>query len=328
MKIAPAGTDPKDTSKWIEIGSTDSISIDTEYDKPMHSWWNNSIRPAMPASRSVNIEFADGRRLFMPNASINWTKDETALEFNALPQRHMLGVPSEEDTLTKPASYFTGQFGASVTLSHPAPNHSVIKVNGQGGYTHHSTAASALKGEKDHSFLALQVLGNITGAKEVTTTTLDGRTTIETGNAKVYRAENEGEAARNLDFAIANLKSYLYWITDGRKAAKQREADLKAAEARAAKEKKAAEEKLRTERLALKLYNANRGTVSSTPWPWSMGAIQKDKWIALAKQAQAISNTGLVVDGAITSTQINHTLSVEDAMRKAFGPVIPRRSWL
>lgn len=291
--IAPAGTSLEDVDAWMAL---DVESIDVTMDEPQTWHARDGMTRMVPSARTTTLKLTDGRELQVPPGTAY--RIPRPIDPYSFPQRWIAGISSEEDTLTLDKSHYTGNAGQSLELSHHATGeyaHSVVKVSGSGAYSYNTTAATALKGKKDHSFLALQLLRVIGASKpsDISTEVLDGRTTITVGNAKVYRAENEGEALRNLNFAIANLKSYLYWITDGIKAKAKRDADLKAAEERAAKELKEREAKVKEARRidakALKLYNAANGIVSSTPWPFMMGATRKQRWIDLAKQADAIS---------------------------------------
>lgn len=337
--IAPKGTKLEDVGAW-EYLEVEGVSI--KQDEPNRWYSRDGLTRLVPTARTTVLTLKDGRELNVP-PGICWrienpnfakgglivdgsiTADKISagtIPIHRMPAGTIL-LPSKEDTLTLDKSFYTGNAGQSIELSHHAVGeyaHSVVKVTGSGAYAYSTTAASALKGKKDHSFLALQLLRVIGASKpaDISTETLDGRTTISVGNAKVYRAENEGEALRNLNFAIANLKSYLYWITDGIKAKAQRDADLKRAEERAAKERAEAEAKAAEERRlndkARKLYNAANGLTPSAPWPFMMGLTRKQKWIDLAKQAEAIT-------APIIPAPLPDFAKIAEDMNRAFGSI-------
>jgi len=200
---------------------------------------------------------------------------------------------SEEDTLTTDLPYtvsdrtgkLTTRVGAGTAIG--TRNATSIRVA-----TPYAVAEMALE-PRTQALVANELLKRLPTAKGVQTTVQDGRSTIAVDNARVYQALTEGEAQRNLNFALANLESYLYWERKGRAEKIEREANLKRAEERKAKEladaKKAAEEATRLSKKALAIYNAVNST-NYVRFPVLMGSTQLQKWLDVAREAEKVAS--------------------------------------
>jgi hypothetical protein len=160
--------------------------------------------------------------------------------------------------------------GRTITVGSPAEGAAAVTVRGVYG-----TETATLYGEQ-LSQLAQTLLKRIRPAA-VTSTRTDGKQSIATGKAVVYKAQSEGEAQRNLDFAIANLESYLQWEATGRKEAKDK-ADL-------AEAKKRVEETRLKNGLALynKVHATRHLTWNAVPY---VSPAKREEW---AKQAEQLN---------------------------------------
>lgn len=236
--------------------------------------------------------------------------------YGAFPQRWIAGLPSKEDnlrtlpfTLSDPSGRITTRVGKANMggLSHSGKEG--IRIQ-----TPYALAEMPLEGT-DAAKIAQALLERLPNGKEAGRTRLDGRTTVHVGSAKVYEAMTEGEAQRNLDFALANLESYLHWELEGRKLKAKRDAELAAAEKRAAEQKEREAKAAALEKKALAIYNAVQGTTYAR-FPIFMGTVQKQKWLDVAKQAEEVRKANSVT---ILTDQINAgTISADTLGRSLY----------
>jgi hypothetical protein len=244
-------------------------------------------------------------------AAIHLT-DEMAT-FGGLPKRWItgIGLPSEEDTLEPYFSMNTASYDRKVEVTTPRLGYANVALSG--GYNRENVTLDG----KQMATLANTLLKRIgTDYRPVKFVTVDGKNSVKAGNGIVYAAMTEGEAQRNLDFALANLASYLNWEQYGREEARKREENLRRieqekrqAEVRAkaeAEEKRQAQEKLYKERAeGLRHYNVANGTNYGT---WTGAGIYSEqtiqKWIDLAKQANALRKSTLTLSQQISAATI------------------------
>lgn len=186
---------------------------------------------------------------------------------------------------------FTNRAGASITVDSNGIYPMLRTDTAHGRF-------SVLRDEDLPAFLGAVIDRSTRLGNKIKHVVLDGKPSIKVGDGTkagiVYKPTTDDQAERNLNFALANLAAYNYWVETGkaeeeRKA--KREAELKAAVDRRAKE--AAEANLRRieqeERDGLALYNKAHGrsylSFASVPF---MGSTAKQEWITLAKTKKAL----------------------------------------
>lgn len=214
--------------------------------------------------------------------------------YHCFPQRVVVGVTTTEESPLA-SKNFTGSNGRKLTVSSLyGKTHISTETYLGTGINHEDTASLAL------SILAADSRKHVARHLQSSNTMAAG---YDGDEGRVYVPKDDQQALRNLNFAIANLAAYERYQTvvkpEQEAAKKKAEEALKAlreeakrkeeAEAKAKAEAKRREE-LHIEKKALKIFNASRGT-GYTMWPTFMGQASRDKWIALAKQAEVINST-------------------------------------
>lgn len=245
-------------------------------------------------------------------AAIHLT-DEMAT-FGGFPKRWITGIelPSEEDTLEPSYSLNTLSYSRKVEVTTPGLGY--VNVALRGDYNAENVTLNGQQAALLANTLLKRVRQEPTKVKFITT---DGKNSVMAGNGIVYAAATEGEAQRNLDFALANLASYLNWEQHGREEARKREENLRRIERAKAKAEAEAEEKAKAEaaekarkadkdrKLGLHHYNVANGTLYGS---WSAAGIYSEqtilKWVALSKQADALRKSTLTLSQQISAATI------------------------
>lgn len=180
-------------------------------------------------------------------SAVELTDAQLQFDFHAFPQRWMLGLSSEEDKLARTS--IKGRDTRNLTIDG--------YMQGMAQIGHTGTVGAVTVEGIDIAYAARDLLGRVNGAKIAGSSYMDDKETVVAGNAKVYQAQSDGEAQRNLDFALANLTSYIRYV-DGIKAEQEKriaEAKRRAEEKQRIEEKQAARNKA-----GLDLYNKINGT--------------------------------------------------------------------
>jgi hypothetical protein len=310
------------TNGWQEIGTVKELTYETETET-LHGFNGSKV---IPTSRSVRLDFADGRTLYAPSATFKKVSDnefEIVLDTYSFPQRYMLGTDQEQSlpfVHNNRRTYMNGQ-GRTIELGTNG-YHPELAVAG--------STRTVLKSEDIPQF-AYELFAN-SGYTPRARINLPGGGTpfisVGTGDeqARINTPSNEKQAERNLNFAIANLKAYQQWVSVTKPAIERKkqedlarlEAEAKA-EAKAKAEKEAIEKKQAARSKAgLDLYNRTFGTTFSSWASAHLSLSTREEW---ADKAEEIANLKRKSDPfRITSSMINAgTISASNLRSSIFG---------
>jgi hypothetical protein len=295
--VAPKGTRVFAKGGWEPIGTAQSIEHKVEYETLFG--FDGSKR--MPTSHSIHIRLDDDRVIYAPSAKFRQVSDdelEIALDHYSFPQRYMLGI-DQEDTLARTS--IAGKNSRNLTIDGYSKGRAVIGSVGKDGL---SVPAATVEGV-NIAKAARDLAGRVEGAGTLINTTMDGKDTVAVGNARVYQAESAGEAQRNLNFAIANLTSYIRYV-DQIKVEQER----KAKEAAEAKKREVEAKQAARNKAGLDLYNRVHGTRHMT-WgslPVTLSLSTREGWADKAEEITKLkreSNPFISIQDAVNRATIN-----------------------
>lgn len=220
---------------------------------------------------------------------ITGTAEAFEPELYHFPQRFIAGVPPQiEDSMvaTVGNNVFVGRTMFNPTLR-TTGNQSVVLNTEQVVKLSHELLAHSLNTPAVRKLAATDKEPLTIAAGQINSST----------EARVYAPADKGAAQRNLNFAIANLAAYNYWVEEGEAKAKAAAEAKAKAEAEAKRKAKQDEHEYAG---ALSLYNRVNGTSYHGFVTKASESRYRAAWRALNPSAPG----SLLVDGSIAANQI------------------------
>jgi hypothetical protein len=311
IKLAPKAKRMTATNGWQELGTVESVTYETETEPQMSMWSDGGYRRSMITNRSIRLDFEDGRTIIAPSVKFKQVSDdelEIVLDGTySFPQRYMLGI-DQEDTLARTS--IAGYNGRNLTIDGYTKGRAVIGSVGRDSLT---TPAATIVGI-DIAKAARDLITRVEGGKLPATTYMDDKETVVAGKARVYQAQSEGEAQRNLDFAVANLTSYIRYVDSIKP---EQEAKAKEAAEKAQVEAKQAA----FYKAGIDLFNKVHGTRHFSWGTVSHAPLSiRDKWSKQAEEVAKLKRESNPFDiGAIQDAINAATLRSSQLRNTVFG---------